>query len=69
MLCSEHDLAGCSYKGWLAGAQLSLDTSKTAKALLAQTNFAVGYADEDFTIHAAVSVKRFNGLVCSLVLL
>lgn len=43
------------YKGWLAGYQLALDTSKTAKALLSQNNFAIGYTKDDFTLHAAVN--------------
>jgi len=43
------------YKGWLAGYQLVLDTSKTAKSLLAQNNFAIGYIKDDLTLHAAVN--------------
>lgn len=43
------------YKGWLAGYQLTLDTSKTAKSLLAQNNFAIGYTKNDLTLHAAVN--------------
>jgi len=43
------------YKGFLAGYQLALDTSKEAKALLSQNNFAVGYTKDDFTLHAAVN--------------
>jgi len=43
------------YNGWLAGYQLMLDTSKTAKSLLAQNNFAVGYTKDDLTLHAAVN--------------
>jgi len=43
------------YNGWLAGYQLALDTSKTAKSLLSQNNFALGYAKDDLTLHAAVN--------------
>jgi len=43
------------YKGWLAGYQLALDTSKTAKSLLSQNNFAIGYTKDDLTLHAAVN--------------
>lgn len=44
-----------AYKGLLAGYQLTLDTSKTAKSLLAQNNFAIGYTKNDLTLHAAVN--------------
>jgi len=43
------------YEGWLAGYQLALDTSKSAKSLLSQNNFAIGYAKDDLTLHAAVN--------------
>jgi len=43
------------YNGWLAGYQLALDTSKQAKSLLSQNNFAVGYTKDDLTLHAAVN--------------
>lgn len=43
------------YNGWLAGYQLALDTSKTAKSLLAQNNFAIGYSKDDLILHAAVN--------------
>jgi len=43
------------YNGFLAGYQLALDTSKTAKSLLSQNNFAVGYTKDDFALHAAVN--------------
>lgn len=42
------------YKGWLAGYQLALDTSKSAKSLLSQSNFAVGYSKDDLTLHGAI---------------
>jgi len=52
------------YKGWLAGYQLALDTSKTAKTLLAQNNFAIGYTKDDLTLHAAVNDgSEFQGSV------
>jgi voltage-dependent anion channel protein 2 len=42
------------YNGWLAGYQLALDTSKTAKSLLSQSNFAIGYSKDDLTLHTAI---------------
>jgi hypothetical protein len=42
------------YKGWLAGYQLAIDTAKTAKTRLTQSNFAVGYTKDDLTLHTAV---------------
>jgi len=52
------------YKGFLAGYQLALDTSKTAKSLLSQNNFAIGYTKDDFTLHAAVNDgSEFQGSV------
>jgi hypothetical protein len=52
------------YKGFLAGYQLALDTSKTAKSLLSQNNFAIGYIKDDFTLHAAVNDgSEFQGSV------
>jgi len=52
------------YKGWLAGYQLALDTSKTAKALLSQSNFALGYTKDDLTLHWAVNDgSEFQGSV------
>jgi hypothetical protein len=49
-----HAAAVLGYKGWLAGYQMSVDTSKTAKSLLSQSNFAVGYSAGDITLHTAV---------------
>lgn len=43
------------YKGYLAGYQFGLDTSKTAKALLSKNNFALGYSKDDLGIHVAVN--------------
>jgi len=52
------------YKGWLAGYQVALDTSKTAKTLLSQNNFAIGYTKDDLTLHAAVNDgSEFQGSV------
>jgi len=52
------------YKGFLAGYQLVLDTSKTAKSLFSQNNFALGYVKDDFTLHAAVNDgSEFQGSV------
>jgi len=42
------------YRGWLAGFNVALDTSKTASALLSQKNFALGYTKDDLTLHWAV---------------
>lgn len=42
------------YKGWLAGYQLAIDTAKTAKTRLTQSNFAIGYTKDDLTLHTAV---------------
>ena len=39
------------YTGWLAGYQMTFDTSKSA---LTKSNFAAGYTGSDFTLHANV---------------
>lgn len=39
------------YQGWLAGYQMSFDTSKSK---LTKSNFAVGYTTGDFTLHTSV---------------
>jgi len=44
----------CSYRGWLAGHQMALDTAKTAKSLMSQSNFAIGYSKDDLTLHTSV---------------
>jgi len=52
-------LAGCvavRYRGWLAGCQLTLDTSKTVAALLTQKLFTLGYGKDDLTFHWAMYV-------------
>jgi len=52
------------YEGWLAGYQVTLDTSKTAKTLLSQNNFSLGFVKDDFTLHAAVNDgTEFTGSV------
>jgi hypothetical protein len=52
------------YKGWLAGYQMALDTAKTAKKLLSQSNFAIGYTKDDLTLHTAVKDNtEFSGSV------
>ena len=47
-----HGAAVLGYEGWLAGAQLSFDPAKNR---LTRTNFAVGYAAPDLTIHTNVN--------------
>ena len=39
------------YNGYLAGYQMSFDTSKSK---LTKSNFALGYSQGDFTLHANV---------------
>jgi voltage-dependent anion channel protein 2 len=47
------------YTGWMAGYQMSFDTSKSA---LTKSNFAAGYTAGDFTVHANVNDgKEFAG--------
>lgn len=40
------------YKGWLLGYQMGFDT---AKSKLARSNFAIGYANDEFTLHTSVN--------------
>jgi len=47
-----HGAAVLGYNGWLAGYQMSFDTSKSK---LTRNNFAVGFAGEDFTLHTSVN--------------
>lgn len=47
-----HGAAVLGYEGWLAGAQLSFDPAKNR---LTRTNFAVGYAAPELTIHTNVN--------------
>lgn len=47
------------YNGWLAGAQLSFDTSKSK---LTKSNFAVGYSKDGLTLHSNIDDgARFCG--------
>ena len=45
------DALCCRYNGYLAGYQMSFDTSKSK---LTKSNFALGYSQGDFTLHANV---------------
>jgi voltage-dependent anion channel protein 2 len=47
-----HGAAVLGYQGWLAGAQLSFDPSKSK---LNRTNFAIGYQVPEFTLHTNVN--------------
>jgi len=47
-----HGAAVLGYNGWLAGYQMSFDTSKSK---LAKSNFAVGFKGSDFTLHTNVN--------------
>lgn len=47
-----HGAAVLGYHGWLAGYQMSFDSSKSK---LTKNNFAVGYSGEDFTLHTSVN--------------
>lgn len=47
-----HGSAVTEYKGWLAGYQMSFDTSKSK---LAKSNFAVGYKSKDIELHTSVN--------------
>jgi len=47
-----HGAAVAGYQGWLAGYQMSFDTSKSK---LSRSNFAVGYSAKDFTLHTSVN--------------
>jgi len=47
-----HGAAVMGYNGWLAGYQMSFDTSKSK---LSKSNFAVGYTGGDFTLHTNVN--------------
>lgn len=43
------------YRGWLAGFQVAVDTSKTAKSLLSQNNFALSYITDNLTLYTAIN--------------
>ncbi|GAB1598886.1 voltage-dependent anion-selective channel protein 2-like [Argonauta hians] len=47
-----HGALVLGYMGWLAGYQMSFDTSKSK---LSRSNFAVGYSAGDFTLHTNVN--------------
>lgn len=47
-----HSAAVLGYNGWLAGFQMLFDTSKSK---LSQSNFAVGFTKEDFTLLTSVN--------------
>lgn len=47
-----HGAMVLGYMGWLAGYQMSFDTSKSK---LSKSNFAVGYSAGDFTLHTNVN--------------
>lgn len=56
-----HGAGVIHYQGWLAGAQLSFDTSKSK---LTKSNFAVGYSTNDFVLHTNVNDgQEFGGSV------
>lgn len=46
------------HQGWLGGAQVAFDTSKSQ---LTKNNFAIGYTSGDFTLHTNVN----DGQVCT----
>ena len=48
------------YRGWLAGCQLTVDTSKSATSLLSQKLLAFGYTNDELTFHWAVYVLLFD---------
>jgi len=54
-----HGAGVLGYNGWLAGYQMSFDTSKSK---LTKNNFAVGYNGGDFTLHTSVNDgQEFGG--------
>lgn len=56
-----HGAAVLGYSGYLAGYQMSFDTSKSK---LTKSNFALGYSQGDFTLHANVNdATEFAGSV------
>ncbi|ESO84791.1 hypothetical protein LOTGIDRAFT_168464 [Lottia gigantea] len=56
-----HGAAVLGYTGWLAGYQMSFDTSKSK---LTKSNFAVGYTAGDFTLHTSINDgQEFGGSV------
>lgn len=56
-----HGAMVLGYMGWLAGYQMSFDTSKSK---LSRSNFAVGYSAGDFTLHTNVNDgSEFGGSI------
>jgi len=56
-----HGAAVLGHQGWLAGAQLSFDPSKSK---LTRTNFAIGYQAGDFVLHTNINDgQEFSGSV------
>lgn len=56
-----HGALVLGYMGWLAGYQMSFDTSKSK---LSRSNFAVGYSAGDFTLHTNVNDgSEFGGSI------
>jgi len=47
-----HGAAVAGYEGWMAGYQMSFDTSKSK---LTKSNFALGYKTGDFQLHTAIN--------------
>merc|ERR1712012_1531140 len=56
-----HGSAVLGYEGWLAGYQMSFDSSKSKQT---RSNFGFGYTAGDFTLHTAVNDgSQFSGSV------
>ncbi|XP_064630409.1 voltage-dependent anion-selective channel protein 2-like isoform X1 [Lineus longissimus] len=56
-----HGAGVLGYNGWLAGYQMSFDTSKSK---LTKNNFGVGYAGDDFALHTSVNAgSEFAGSI------
>ncbi|XP_038061062.1 voltage-dependent anion-selective channel protein 2-like [Patiria miniata] len=56
-----HGAAVIGYEGWLAGYQMSFDTSKSK---LTKSNFALGYKTGDFQLHTAINEGTdFSGAI------
>ncbi|XP_071808385.1 non-selective voltage-gated ion channel VDAC2-like [Asterias amurensis] len=56
-----HGAAVVGYEGWLAGYQMSFDTSKSK---LTKSNFALGFKTGDFQLHTAINEGTdFSGAI------
>jgi len=56
-----HGATVLGYNGWLAGYQMSFDSSKSK---LTRSNFAVGYSTDDFTLHTSINDgSEFGGSI------